>query len=284
MVSSHVQEHPEFFDKSLAFFTFAEHQVREALALMEESEYRNISVLDLSARLGRGKRRFPWSDVENSPLDLLSTENLLFPSRFDDVGMLISFNDANPFLRQLWGRAETRRTPRVSLVEGPMDFGNVLDSLGLEGAPQRRWPHRNSDAVFLPGMWPLRFFPKERTYVIGMQRISDLMKRRRQKPKSGSILINLNYSYGVLQHHGRGFLEQVEGVCREMGLTYSVSRHPRDDSNLEGWSGPLTREPLTDAIVQHRLVISRFSTAIVEALALGVPAIYFNPFGEQVND
>ena len=284
MSDSQAEEPPEILDKSVTVVTFAEHQVRETLALIEKSDHQNISILDFSARLGRGKRSFPWPDVENLPFDRLSTENLLFPSRLDDEAMLIAFNDANPFLRQLWLRAEARRTPRVSLVEGPMDFGNVLDSLGIEGGSNNRWPQQNSDAVFLPGMWSERFFPEHRTFVIGMQRISDLMKRRQQKPKSGSILINLNYSYGVLQHHGRGFLEQVESVCRAMGLTYCVSRHPRDDSNLEGWSGPLTHEALTDAIVQHRLVISRFSTAIVEALALGVPAIYFNPFGEQVDD
>jgi hypothetical protein len=63
-------------------------------------------------------------------------------------------------------------------------------------------------------------------------------------------------------------------------VAYAITQHPADMVNLEGMN--VTDLSQYELIEQCSVFVSRFATGIIEALAAGKPAIYFNPHGEKV--
>ncbi len=98
------------------------------------------------------------------------------------------------------------------------------------------------------------------------------------------VFINVNFTYGFYEEERQRWLTDVLDTCSDLNLDYLISQHPRDMSNLEGVKNVIKSGPgiVHDTIKNSCVVISRFSAVIVEAIALGRPAIYFNPHNEFV--
>ena len=107
------------------------------------------------------------------------------------------------------------------------------------------------------------------------------------KENQPSVLVNYNFTYTAnkpgYEQIGQNWLDMVEDALDATHLEYLISVHPRAERPMAFgqivWSTP---ESITSQISSSEIVISRFSSVIIEALSLGKMAVYFNPFDEPM--
>jgi hypothetical protein len=83
-----------------------------------------------------------------------------------------------------------------------------------------------------------------------------------------------------LEERRGDFVESAVRACEELRLKYVISQHPADKGDLSHFN--VGSESIYDLLTQGSILISRFSTTILEALAMGRPVVYHNPIDERV--
>jgi hypothetical protein len=96
-------------------------------------------------------------------------------------------------------------------------------------------------------------------------------------------LINCNFILGLGGERGPGWIKQVLGVVDDVGVAYRVTKHPRDDTDLTGVENvlPSGAYKIGDQLAACSVLISRDSSLPYEAILMGRPVIYFDPFHEK---
>lgn len=165
----------------------------------------------------------------------------------------------------------------IGIVEGIQDFWD-------KDTGRFRHPYQNVKHLMMTGEHDRKYFSDTHhvsTKVIGFPRLIPLLQARRMQPKNTSVLINCNFTYGVLDKSKDKWLKDAVQAVDRLKLSYSITQHPQDIYEYKGHKK--TNLNMYDAIGESSLLISRFSSAIIEAVAMGVPAIYFNPNIEAVD-
>lgn len=239
-----------------------------------------VVILDYSGSTAAGRRRYDWTSVDpylKHRIEILKYDSRLEPNELLLARLVISFNDFNPMSREA---LEVRRAAGVislAVVEGINDFLRV-DAIG------NSIPYRRSTHVAVAGSDDLRFFDKETARVVGLPLMAIAADDEipcRLDSGHPRIVLNVNFSYGVLEGSRKNFVLDAVQVCRQLGLELVITRHPMD-------FGPEGRE-FDSSLSQSQLLreggifVSRFGTGILEALVLGVPVIYFPPPEEKVD-
>lgn len=271
-------------DNAALMVAFAGYHVEAALRYAEHNEKQRFSLLDMSQRLSRGARAFDWDSSDYDPRQVLTHYSLRDRSFPEGARSLVVFNDTNPVAADLLDRSRKRGIPTVSVVEGAVDFGRALNDLEPRPGAHKAKSYRNADHVFLHGYWSRKFFADKPNQVVGSSRAEFFLGKTVRKPSRPSILVNLNFSYGVLTDAANGFLEGCSEAVSGTGLEVRVTQHPRDSTVLPGRLNDLHRRDLVAALQSSSVLVSRFSTVIIDALALGLPVVYFNPHGEPVEE
>lgn len=186
---------------------------------------------------------------------------------------LVVRNDWGPS-RTLVGRARDAGVPVVGWVEGVQDFDD--DDTG-----RQRDVYARVDMIFSLGAYDLDRLADRGVPVIPVG--SERLWRRWHGPPTTAefpLLANVNFTYGVRRDARRGWVSDVVAAARSTGTPLGISRHPADRSRRG------RRLQLSGGIDEHLprtgRLISRFSTAVYDALALGVDVVYYNPHGERV--
>jgi hypothetical protein len=141
--------------------------------------------------------------------------------------------------------------------------------------------------VFLPGSFDRKYFAgsKQRLWVTGVQRLDGLGawidRRAARGPGKRIVVVNVNFSYGVMTDRRPAWLADIAQACREAGYRMIVSQHPQDDADLSGYE--VSKQGLYDLIVEADCLVSRFSGAILESMVVGCPVIYYNGLHEKVD-
>ena len=188
--------------------------------------------------------------------------------------VLMVMSDWEPQALTLIEAAKAEGTVAVGLVEGVQDFTDA-------DIKRDRRPYRRVDQVFLAGEFDAQFFPPSvPTQVVGVPRIDELKKEEPIYPEKPLVVVNSNFSYGVLDDARDDWLRSVADACRQVGVDMVVSRHPADRGDFSDYT--VTPLSMYDAIRQGSVFVSRFGSGIIEALAMGKPSIYHNPHREQV--
>ena len=161
--------------------------------------------------------------------------------------------------------------PVVAKIEGVQDFDD-LDT------GRRRDPYRRADMVLGNGPADAEHLLVRDVQVVGNVRL----ERLRSGPaahRSGLTVVNTNFTYGVLTEHRQPWLQSVTAAARDAGVRFVVSRHAAE----RGWVDPrlVTRERAARLLRRADRLVTRFSTLVLEALALGVEVIYHNPHRER---
>jgi FkbM family methyltransferase len=255
-----------------------DYQIRNAAVLARELRLRGYScvILDNSAFASGGRRQLRPEEsdifgqaehvkVEKSPYeaDWLSTARLV-----------VTFNDFNDDFREALEYRNRLGLPSVGMVEGINDF------LRVDFAPYRHLPYRRCDYVFLAGEDDRRYFEDRQTHVVGLPIIEVLGSKQPSFPVKPTAVLNVNFTYGALEHERDGFLECATKAFAAAGVDYVITQHPMDKGNLEGL--PVSDRTQYQLIDEGTVFVSRFATGILEALASGKPAVYFNPHAEKV--
>jgi hypothetical protein len=163
--------------------------------------------------------------------------------------------------------------PTFALYEG------ICDDHNLE-SHRRPLPYRLAEHLLAPGDYYKSIYKPGRLHVVGAPNIQALFRQPPAKaPGQPLAVINCNFSYGVLEDKRDEFLHSAVNACVKAGIDYIVSRHPADRGDL----GELPVDPRSvyACLESATLLISRFSTVILEALAMGRATVYHNPHGER---
>lgn len=192
---------------------------------------------------------------------------------------VIVMNDWGGVVQTLVREANDLKIPTIGIIEGVQDF---LDShVEHIGVGRIRRPYRTVKHVLAGGDYDLKFVDRDKAFVVGMPRIEPLFKKDFALPESIQVAINCNFTYGIYTDFAERWVLDAVEACRSLGVDYVVTRHHADTTNLSGLK--VARAPLHEVLSCSRVFVSRFSTAILEAMAMGRPVVYYNPHGERVD-
>jgi FkbM family methyltransferase len=262
----------------VVFICDVDYQLRNAAAIGQILKERGFhcAVLDNSRFASEGKRQLPAA--ENTLFRVMDRIQVPEPPYGRDwlatARLVVTFNDWSPYFRDALDYRAMLHLPTVGMVEGISDF------LRLDMTPFRALPYRRTDCVFLCGEDDQQFFEDRDTRVIGMPVVERLWQKDVVFPETPLAVVNVNFSYGVLEWDRNTFVRCAMTGCETAGIDVLITRHPQDRATLDGLPvSSLTQYQLID---RCSLFISRFATGIIEALASGKPVIYLNPHGEKV--
>ena len=184
--------------------------------------------------------------------------------------LVILGNDWGTEERALAEEAKATGIASVCIQEGCLD----LD----DGKANRL---RNAEYILLQGVVNTRYLAKHNNvYITGNPRFDDLHPV--PLPEKPLALINVNFTYGIFEEAREAWVRDAINECRSLGLEFFLSIHPRDKSEYPP-DIPIIKSnayTMKEQLSKASLVISRFSTIIFEAAALGRPTIYYNPHKE----
>jgi hypothetical protein len=270
----------EVISSEIIFFCEADYHLRNAVSvvrILEEKGYK-VSIVDFTKFLSAGKRQLEKPEIYKfEDIDIESFNKKTY-EKIDrkNLKATIFFNDwdtNNSFIREL--RHEGILT--IGIDEGVNDFLK----LG-EGFTSKISPYRTVEHVFLPGEFETQFF-KDRPgqhHIVGLPMIRKLYKEEVSFPKKTLAVINVNFTYGVLTQYRDLFVKTAVEGCKLAGIDYVLTQHPMDNADLSEYN--VTDKNMYDTIRDGSIFISRFSGAIIEALAMGKPCVYHNPHNEKI--
>jgi hypothetical protein len=179
-------------------------------------------------------------------------------------------NDWGP-LEQYWARLYRQQgKPSICLQESVIHLG--------ESRRRMQW----CDYPFVQGPTSILPLNRQLVFLTGNPRYQDL----RPTPQVGSkrALVNSNFTYGIHEGVRASWIEDVVTACRQAGYDYLISQHPRDRGDLRAYHRIRSHAGIVrDQLKAHSVLITRFSSLIHEALAVGRPVIYYNPHGEDMH-
>jgi glycosyltransferase involved in cell wall biosynthesis len=272
---------PQLSDFEIVFFCDVDYHIRNTAPIIRALDKKGIKacILDYSKFTDSGRRQL--REEEKSDYDDISMiqYKLELNDSFinSDFKVGVFFNDWGSLQNKTVRQLRNRGIKTISIVEGVSDFLKQN-----EGFTTKISPYRTTDYVSLPGKFDTRFF-KDRPsqcFVSGLPKIRVLYRERVKFPKKPLAVINVNFSYEVLTFHRQLFLKTAVEGCKLAGIDYVLTQHPRDNADLSEYN--LTDKNMYDTIRDGSIFISRFSGAIIEALAMGKPCVYHNPHNEKV--
>jgi len=158
-------------------------------------------------------------------------------------------------------------------------YEGINDDWNLDRVLPRR-PYRSTDYLLLPGLYQQGFYADRACRIVGLPNVRGRLAEPFVAPKTRRAIINVNFTYGVLEDRRDDYVRSAVEACRLAGLDYVISQHPADKGDLSAYN--VSRESIYALLEAGGVLVSRFSTTLLEALAMGRPAIYHNPIGERV--
>jgi hypothetical protein len=197
------------------------------------------------------------------------TSPILNPEKYS---LLVLGNDWGAFERKLNLNFYAKKINTVCIQESSIDFNPVDDRM------------RNCTFPLFQGVATLENLDirNKISAVIGNSRFEQL--KPSPLPLHQTAVINVNFTYGVFEESRDMWVKGAVDACKEVGIDYFISQHPRDKGDLSAYivrpSNPLV---VHDSLIESSVLISRFSALLTEAICLGRPAIYYNPHGEDMH-
>ena len=166
----------------------------------------------------------------------------------------------------------------MAIVEGVQDY-NDMDTGRV------RMAYKSCSHVITPCSFDLKYFNKDQQYIYegGIPRIDILISESTKHHYSSNnpIVINSNFTYNVLVDKRDLWINEIIESCHELGYSYIISKHPADMGDFSKYN--VTTQTMYEAIWDCSLFISRFSSGIIEAIAMDRPVIYYNPHNEKID-
>jgi hypothetical protein len=172
-------------------------------------------------------------------------------------------------------RARSAGVPTFAKVEGAQDFEDLEN-------PGEPWhPYRHADVILCQGENDHEALDEMDRVIVGSTRLERLRWAPPSHPVSPRVVVNYNFSYGVLTDRAREWITSVLKALDQLEMPYVISCHPavRPPSTR----GPVTRIPISRLLPTATILVSRFSTVPFEAMARGIPFVYHNSHGEKMN-
>lgn len=188
---------------------------------------------------------------------------------------VVTMNDWATGQRPLVEAAKSEGVLTFAKVEGAQDFEDA--DIGHSRGAYRAVDHvlcqgvNDVEAVLAFGGTP---------HLVGSSRLEGLWQQAPRSPGAHLAIINMNFTWGVLDDAREEFLATAVEGCRRAGIDVVVSAHPAETTRPVGVE--VSDQPIARLLTRASVLISRFSTVPFEAMARGVPFVYHNPHGERV--
>ncbi len=188
----------------------------------------------------------------------------------------VAMNDWGEPSRAVYHLARVRDVPSFAKVEGVQDFTDV-------DTGRIRLPYMAADHVLVQGDNDLAALGRKQLHVVGNANMETAWN---QGPatggRNGEVVINSNFTYGVLTDKRDQFLAEAVEAVLAAGFEPVISQHPADRPLPGTYAGYRTSRSMSDMLPACEAVVTRFSTVPFEAIAYGTPFVYFNPHFEKV--
>lgn len=260
-----------------------QHELSGAIALFPQAAYHTDELIPLASEIASAGEACSfvvpdrwWPNVSHL---LHRTPQHVFA--LPDAGAwlaglraVVTMNDWARDERDWVDAANHYGVPTFGKVAGAHDFQDV--DTGRERRPYQRVRHvlcqgtNDADAIRNNG---------GEAHVVGSTRLEQLWALSPREPAARLVVINLNFTWNVLEDARDEFLRTAIEGCESAGLEYVVSAHPDERSRPDV---KFAAEPMSTLLGHASVLVSRFSTVPFEAMARGVPFVYHNPHGEQV--
>lgn len=195
---------------------------------------------------------------------------------------LLVFNDwdkrvSNPLVIKF----NELKLPTIGLIEGINDYDDV-------DTGRVRHAYRTVTNLLVPGDFDRDNYFSDiyhRSHVVGIPRMAAISKN--YSPKLGSenekyyVLINANFTYGVLEDARDKWISDAVLACIENGLSYKLTIHQADKGDYSNYI--VSSDTFYNDLNNCKVLISRFSSCILEALIKKINVIYYNDGFEKVN-
>jgi len=173
------------------------------------------------------------------------------------------------------------RTKFITLQEGPHDWDMQFMRNGELYVSNQ---YRNSEIFISQGPDPLRHIQPKFFSILGTPKI---VYEEMPLIKEFLVVINCNFTYEKTKpeyESNRDFwIKSVISVCKKNRYRYKILQHPRDFSNIDDPNVVKTNSSIVkEYIAKSVVVVSRFSSISLEALALNRNSIYYNPHREPM--
>jgi len=259
----------------VVFIPHKDYHLHTMALISKELKKQNISscILNLSDHHPHdfvSKKALLSSKVPNFDLSLLLRDGINYK-------LLVCMCDWEiDIIQPLLLKCKKTNKKTLAIIEGINDF------LDIDRAKRPALPYQSTEYLFLTGEHDKQFFKnkEDKCFIVGIPRLDKLLKEKAKFPKEPLVLINVNFSYGVLEDKREMWLKSVLEACEILNFEYIISQHPQDFADLSKYN--VSKDDIYKAIKKASIVISRFGTTIIEALAMGKPVVYHNPHKEQV--
>jgi hypothetical protein len=211
-------------------------------------------------------------------LDYVEYDRLVIHREKPDV--LAVMNDWGGVVKAEILRANCWGIPTAAIVEGVQDFENTHLATTGKG-PRRGRPYARARYFLLTGEYDRKFVTTDRATVVGIPRIEHLCREEPVFPKTPLAAINCNFTYGIYTDIEKEWLDGCVAACDRAGFDYRITQHHADQLDLTDYN--LSDQPIHDVLRGCTVFVSRFSTCMLESMALGKPVIYHNPHGEKMD-
>ncbi len=215
----------------------------------------------------RGNEHAPEAAMQSGLTATVVRKSILQPGQYS---LLVLANDWGLMEQKLIYDFAAKEINSVCIQESSIDFNARTNRMGHCSFP-----------VFQGVATLANLDLKQRICaVVGNPRFEEL--RPVPLPLKNKVLVNVNFTYGVLEKVRDQWVADIVAVCNELQVEFLLSQHPRDRGHFEHL--PVLKSnalKVHDALRDCSVLISRFSALITESICLGRPAIYFNPHREQ---
>jgi hypothetical protein len=183
---------------------------------------------------------------------------------------LIMFNDWSKLPHWVIAVCRLYKIPVICIQESVTDFGDKFKRM--------QW----ADNVFIQGTQTIFDLPRDTYYLTGNPRYEPLTLIPSHGKKN--ILINCNFTYGIFEEVRDSWLSDVVSCIEELQIPYFISQHPRDSGDISKYKHVIKSSSVqvAEQLSKTKVLVTRFSSLIHEALIAGINVVYYNPHGEQM--
>jgi len=214
--------------------------------------------------------------VQHSEREALEREGIAY--EVHRVGSPM-FRDADVVLMGIdWGMEERVFIHHCRRHGLPVACLQESTNVDFDGPPHRmQW----ADYALIQGTHALRYLERQWNFLTGNPRFDSYSPV--PAPPVPRILINCNFTFGLGVDWGRDWVDQVVDAASALGLSYAITVHPRDETDLSGLENvlPSSAYKVGDQLAASTILVSRDSSLPYEALLMNRHAVYYNPFHEK---
>jgi hypothetical protein len=164
----------------------------------------------------------------------------------------------------------------VAKVEGVQDFTDV-------DTGRIRLPYLAADHVLVQGQNDIEALDRRNLHTVGNSNMEEAWNEGPgAAARNGEVVINSNFTYGVLTEVRDDFLADAIAAILAVGLRPVISQHPADRPLPGDFAQYRTNRSMSSMLPECEALVTRFSTVPFEAIAYGTPFVYFNPHHEKV--